>query len=346
MSGQMVYDLVEPALLIDFVRQFDNEVLRPENRFTLDRWLPNRLSNDLEYRIRKGDFTDVDIAEYRAFDTPAPMTGRPGIAFIRGKLGPVSRQIPLGEEEYLRQRSLESGSNDPIITAIYDDAERMIRAVQARVEVARGDVIDDGIVTLAENGLVIEADFGRSAGMSVIAATVWTNPAAEILSELLAWTQAYTDLNGIEPAVMLMPKTRVANFALNTEMREYASANGTTPNRINRATVDSIFSNEGLPPIETYDVSVRKDGVATRVLPLDKVYLMPPVGAPLGNTFYGPTAEALKLRAKGLIEADAVPGVVAVVTETDHPVQTFTVGTALALPATPNPDLVLDATVI
>jgi hypothetical protein len=344
--ANMVYDLIEPAVLIDFVRVFSNEVLRAENRFTLDRWLPNRLTNDLEFRIRKGDFTDVDIAEYRAFDTPAVMTGRPGVSRISGKLGPVSRQIPLGEEEYLRQRALETGTDDPIITAIFDDAERMTRSVQARVEAARGDIIDDGIVTIAENGLVLEADFNRSGSMSVIAATVWTNPAAEMLSEMLAWQQAYIDLNGSEPAVMLMPKTRVANFALNTEMREYASANGTTPNRINRATIDNIFSNEGLPPIETYDVSVRKDGVATRVLPLDKIYFMPATSEPIGNTFYGPTAEALKLRAKGLIEADAVPGIVAVVTETDHPVQTFTVGTGLILPAMPNPDLILDATVI
>jgi hypothetical protein len=60
---------------------------------------------------------------------------------------------------------------------------------------------------------------------------------------------------------------------------------------------------------------------------------------------YGPTAEAIKLRAKGLIERDEVPGIVAVVTETEHPVQTFTVGTGIALPATPNPNLVMDITV-
>jgi hypothetical protein len=106
-----------------------------------------------------------------------------------------------------------------------------------------------------------------------------------------------------------------------------------------------VFAAEGLPPIRTYDTVVRVNGTSTRVLPVDKVYLMPGSTEPLGNTFYGPTAEALLLREKGLIEAEGIPGVVAVVTRTEHPVQTYTVGTAVALPAMPNPDLILDADV-
>lgn len=344
--ASLVYDLVDPAELIEYVRAYDNEVIRPENRFTLDRFLPNREIPDLEYRIRTGTLTDTETAEYRSFDTPAPMSGRSGsVNTIIGKLGPVSRQIPLGEEEFLRIRALERNTNDPIIEAIYNDAELMIRAVQARVELARGDLINDGKVTIAENGLILEADFGRKAALRVTSPTVWTNPASTILTDLLGWLQVYVDTNGAEPSSILMPRVRIGNFALNTEMREYASANGTTPGRINRQTIDNIFANEGLPPIETYDATVRVNRVATRILPLNKVFLTPPQGGLFGQTFYGPTAEALKLRAKGLIKQEAVPGIVAVVTETDHPVQTYTVGTAIALPGAVDVNLFLDAVV-
>lgn len=343
--AQLVHDLVDPQLLIDFVRTWDREVLRPTAQFSLDSYLPNRETMDLDYRIRKGALNDVDIAEYRAWDTPARMTGRPGTFFIEGSLGPVSRQIPLGEEEGLRARALLAKTNDPIIQAIYADATQMIRSVQGRIEVARGDLIDDGIVTIAENGLTLTANFGRDASMRKTAATVWTNTAATILTELLGWVENYQDRNGTEPDHILMPKTRVGSLALNAEMRAYAAANGTTPNRINRATIDNVFAAEGLPPIRTYDTVVRINGTSTRVLPVDKVYLMPSASEPLGNTFYGPTAEALLLREKGLIEAEGIPGVVAVVTRTEHPVQTYTVGTAVALPAMPNPDLILDADV-
>lgn len=344
--ANIVYDLVDPAELIQYVRQFDNEVLRAENQDTLEDILPDTPTDELEFKVRKSARNLVDIAEYRAWDTPARMTGRPGVKYIRGSLGPVSRQIPLSEEEFLRVRALLRENNDPVIDQIYQDSENMIRAVQDRVELARGDIISDGKLTLAENGLVLEANWGRDAIMSVAAGTLWTTTAtATPLSDLLAWTQAYRDLNGTDPATVLMSKVRIANLALNAEMRNYASANATTPTRLNRATIDAIFANEGLPPIRLYDRFVRKDGVITRILPQNKVFLLPPAGDNPGVTYYGPTAEAIKFAGRGLIDIQDAPGVVALVTETEHPVQTYTVGTAIAMPVMPNADLILDAVV-
>lgn len=344
--ARIITDLIDPQELIGYARAYDNEVLLPEaNLGALDPWLPGRELDDLEFRIRKGSLNDVDAAEYRAWDTEPRMTGRPGVSYIRGSLGPVSRQIPLGEEESLRTRALERNTNDPIIDAIYDDVERMTRAVRARVTLAQGDVIDDGIVTIAENGLELQADFGRSAEMSAVAATLWTNPAAPILSTSLAYVEAYIEKNGVEPWAMLMPRNRVGNLALNAEMRDYASAAGTTPNRINRATIDSIFAAEGLPPIMTYDGRVRVDGVRTPVLDPTKVYLMPDPAEGMGNTFFGQTAEALFLRERGLIERQDALGIVAVVLQNENPVQTFTLATGVVLPGTPNPDLVMDVVV-
>lgn len=343
--ANLVTDIIPPATLINYVRQFDLEVLRPDAVFTLERWLPNVVTEELEFRIRRGSLNDVDAAEYRAWDTPASMSGRPGVTRIQGSLGPLSRQMPLGEEEFLRARQLLTNSADPIIDAIYADAERMIRSVQARVELARGDIINDGKVTIAENGLMLEADFGRRVEHSVTAGTVWTNVAAPILSDLLAWVTTYVANNGIMPGLILMPRARMANLALNTEMRQYAAINGTTPTRINAETIGAILAAEGLPPIEIIDTQVRVSGTRQRVLPANKVFLMPPFGEPLGNTFYGVTAEALLLAQRGLIVASEAPGIVAVISMTEHPVQTYTVGTAVALPAMPNPDLILDAVV-
>ena len=344
--ANIVYDLVDPAELINYVRQYDNEVLRNENQDSLEDILPNTLTDDLEFRVRKSARQLGDVAEYRAWDTPARMTGRPGVRSIRGSLGPVSRQIPLSEEEFLRVRALLRENDDPIIDQIYADSENMIRAVQDRVELARGDIINDGKLTLAENGLVLEADWGRDASMSVAAGTVWTTTAtATPLGDLLAWTQAYRDLNGTDPGSIMMSKVRVANLALNAEMRGYAAANATTPTRLNRATIDEIFANEGLPPIRLYDRFVRRDGAIVRILPQNKVFLLPPAGDNPGVTYYGPTAEAIKFAGRGLIDLQDAPGVVALVTETEHPVQTYTVGTAIAMPVMPNADLILDATV-
>jgi len=341
---KLIYDLIEPKVLLDYTRTWDNEVLKKDNQFALGAYFPDLMTEDLEFRIRKGSLNDVDIAEYRAFDTPARMTDRPGVSIMYGSLGPVSRQIPLGEEEMLRTKALDRNTNDPIIQAILDDAERMIRSVQARLELARGDILDDGVVTIDENGLSITADFQRPAALSKTASKVHSDPTADVITDLLAWQTAFQDENGEDPAEIIAPRATVGQWLLNEEVRTYGiGINGVQPQRVTRSDLDTILQAEGLPPIRYYDVTVRKDKVKTRVLPANKIYM---VGSgELGKTHYGVTAEALKLRSKGYITREQAPGVVAVVVESDHPVQTFTVGTALAMPSI-NPQKVLDAQVL
>lgn len=346
----ILYDLVDPGELTHYVRAYDNEVLH--NVFTLDRWLPNRLIPDLEYRIRQGTLTDVETAEYRAWDTPAPFTGRPGVTRMRGEIPPVSRAIPLGEEETLRLRSLERGTNDPIIDAIYSDSELMVRSVQARIELARGQLLTTGKVTFAENGLAIEADFGLAADHKVTPIALWTDTTnAKPLTDLLTWVNKYVDDNGTTPGTIMMSQTRLSNLMLNAEIRQAVAFAGTTPGRVNRDVVDNVLAVNGLPPISTYDVKVRvanqTTGVISQQAVLDPQYvlLLPPAGTPLGETFYGITAEAIVLSGRGLIDQTAMPGIVALNLIQEHPVQTFTVGTAIALPTMAAPSALMVADV-
>lgn len=345
MAGNLVYDLVPPDELVNYVRAYENEVLRAEGQIVLDGYLPNVFTDDLDFKVRRGAFNDVDSAEYRAWDTPPKMTGRPGVSRISGSLGPVSRQIPLGEEETLRVNAMLRGNNDALVDAIYADAERMTRAVAIRIEMARGDLIDDGKVRIIENGLDLEANFGRSALMSPLAAILWPAAGGLPITDMLAWVEAYVLQNGVAPDHILMPRKRVTTLMLNAQIRSFATGAGGTPTRVNRATLDDILVQEGLPPIRLYDGAFRTNGVRVPVLKQNKVYLMPPASEALGNTFYGVTAEAIKLQGKGLLPGVTAPGIVACVTETDSPVQTFTLATAVALPAMPNPDLIMDCEV-
>lgn len=343
MAANIVWDLVDPAELMEYVRAYDNEVLY--NTFTLQEFLPNTPMMELEYRIRSGTWKDVDVAQFRAWDTPAPMTGRQGFSRISGELAPISRQIPLSEEEFLRLREIQGGSTEAMVNAIFDDAQRMIRAVQARIELARGEILTTGKITLNENGLNLVADFSMPGSHKPTAGTVWSNAAAPMLTDLLTWMELYVDDAGTEPAVILMPRQVLGYAYLNTEMRQAAAASGTTPTRLNNETVDAIFAANGLPPVRLYDTKVRVNGASTRVLPANKILFLPGPGEPLGATFYGVTAEALKMAGKGYIKAQDMPGVVAVVTETESPIQTYTLGTCIAMPVLPNPELVICAQV-
>jgi hypothetical protein len=345
----ILYDLVDVGELTHYVRAYDNEVLK--NQFTLDRWLPNRQIPDLEYRIRQGTLNDVETAEYRAWDTPAPFTGRPGITRIRGEIPPVSRAIPLGEEEMLRLRTLDRGTNDPLINAIYDDSELMVRSVQARIELARGQLLTTGKVTFNENGLQIEADFGLPANHKVTPIALWTDTTnAKPLTDLLTWTEFYVDENGTTPGTWLMSQARVSNLMMNAEFRQAVAFAGTTPNRINRDVVDAVLAANGIAPISTYDVKVRvgqANGTIAQTSVLDPQFVLglPPAGTPMGETFYGVTAESIVLAGKGLIDQTAMPGIVALTLTQEHPVQTSTLATAVALPTMAAPKALIVADV-
>lgn len=347
MSARFLFDLVEPAVLTEYVRQYDNEVLR--NQFGLDQFLPDFLNDELEYFIDKKAFQDVDVAEFRAFDTQPRMTGRQGFERLRGELIPVSRQIPLTEEERLRLRALRAGDakNQAAIDQIYADAEAMVRSVKARLELAKGQVLTTGKFTLnGENGLYMEADFGIPSTHKPTAAASWATTSTDILADLLSWMQLYVDDNGFEPGLMVLSRQILSYMVNNTGFKAAAAFAGTTPTRINLETVQAILAANGIPPVLVYDTNVRVNGVATRVIGQDKLLFLPPSDVPLGKTHYGITAEALTLAEMGKIKAEAAPGIVAVNLRNDNPVQTFTLATALAVPVLGNPNAIICADVV
>ena len=337
----LIYDMVDPQELLGFVRTLSFP------QFTLDGILPNRPIDDLEYRFLRADLVDQDVAPYRAWDTEAPIGKRQGLARVSGELPPLSKKIRLGEEERLRLRALESGNQAPLIAQIYDDAANMTRAVQARVEMARGQALYDGRVTINENNMVAEVDYGIPSGNRVTPAVLWSVVAtATPVADVRGWVEAYVALNGVAPGYALTSTRVVSNLLRNAEIRTLASSAAGTPAMVTPETVSAVFTAFGLPAIRTYDTQVRVDGVATRVIPDDRFILLPPTGEPLGQTFYGVTAEALELRSEGQIVGTQAPGIVAVLEKTFDPVATWTKAAAIALPVIANPALIVTADVL
>ena len=334
----IVYDLADPTELVGYARRFANEVLM--NQFTGQQYLPNRTVDDIEYALKRSGLQDVDIAKYRPWDVPAPMTGRPGVARLRGEIAPVSRQIALSEEEGLRLRALERDSNDEIIDAIFDDTERMIRAVEGRIEVARFDTMIDGKCTLKEHNLDLEVDYGMPADQKITVGTPWTvanKATATPIADMLAAQELSVRRNGTRLARTVMSSLRIPALLVNDEVRDYVAGGGNVPVRVRLEDVQGVLAEQGLPRIEFYDAMVRDGGVQKYVLPPEYVLMQP--AEQFGETLYGPTAEGVLLAQKGYISARQASGLVAVVTQNDHPVQTFTVGTGVALPVIPNSEL-------
>lgn len=340
----LILDLVEPQELIGYVRSFQLEAER--NQFRLAAYLPNDNIDDIEYRVTQGQLRMPDAAKVRAWDTEAPIGSRQGLRRLFGELPPMSKKIRLGEEERLRKRKIETGSNAAIVAAIYDDAANMAMSVLSRIEMMRGEVLETAKVDIDENGVIMEVDFGRRADFTAAAAVKWDLANSDPVVDYQAWIQAYVDENGENPAQGLTSTKVIHALLRNDAMRGYVGRGAYVPGRITVSDMQAVFADFNLPPLVAYDSKVRVDGVQTRVTNELGVTLVPNPGSGLGGTLFGTTAESLELTEAKAIAADQAPGLVATVHKMDDPVATWTKVAGIALPTLVNPNLTFHATVL
>lgn len=340
-------DYIPPQDLTGFARGALADL--SQNEFKLSAWLPDIEIDDLDYRFTTGGEGLADAATFRQYDAESSIGSRPGVTRVTGELPPVSRKIRLGEYDRLRQRHL-TGS---IVNGLYNDAERMTRAVAARIELARGAAISGGALSISENGVVATVTFGRASGHTAqTPSTAWsTSASATPIADLLAWQETYkTTNNGVKPGAIIMPSAVRSNMLRTAEVRGYAAVAGVSPSIVSNATLAAILDAYDLPPIYVNDEMVNVNGAATRVIPAKNVILAPAPGptsvsepeqGSLGATLWGTTAESLEPEYEGV-----GAGIVAGNYSTKDPVAVWTKAAAIALPVLANPNLTFQAVVL
>jgi hypothetical protein len=242
---------------------------------------------------------------------------------------------------------LRGGDNSAIVDQLFDDAAAMTRAVQARIELARGQALYTGTVVINENGVQATIDFGMDGTHKPTADASWAVPATDILSEFMEWLALYVTDTGEQPGVVLTSSKVMGYMQRNDGLRALQVSGGASaPQILTQTSVQATLAAFGLPQVVVYDTVVRVDGAAQRVIPDDKLLFLPAQGgAPLGSTFYGVTAEELELRRFG-IQVQGEGGLVVVLSATDDPVATWTKAAAIAVPVLANPELIIAADVI
>lgn len=339
-------DLIDPTTLTGYVRAdlADLEI----NRFSLAQFLPNDEIDDLQYRFNTGGEGLAEAATFRAYDAESPIGSRPGVSRVTGELPPISRKTRLGEYDRLRQRR---NSDEAVERAVLGDARRLVRGIRARMELARGDALVNGSVTIAENHVTASIDFGRQGNHTTTPSIVWSTVAtATVIQDLITWKDRYIETNdGEAPGAIVMSSTVMGYVQRNAEVRTLGASLAGTPAIVGVDTVNAVLASFALPPIYPYDVRVKINGTTTRVIAADKVLLLPaPVGADspdstdLGATLWGTTAESLEEN-YGLDGEEA--GIVAGVYSTEDPVGLWTKAAAIGVPILANPNLSLCADV-
>lgn len=320
-------DYVTPAELTGYVREALAD--QPINDLTLvDDLLPDTPVDDVEFRanITQGGLRRA--GQFRSWDTEAPITSRKGVTRIRGELPPLSEKRRLGEYDRLRLRKVDAG----IIDAIYKDAVELAQGIKTRIIMAKASAIVNGKITLAENGLDLEADFLRLAGHSVTASVLWNvtgGGAADPVLDQEAWFATFRATQSSNPVRAITSQRVVSALMRNDKVRAACLPPGSTAGIVTRDQLNALLTSFGHPPLETFDAQVEDaTGAMTRLIPDDRVVYIG--AAKIGETLWGTTAEAIEPDYG--IDASEAPGIVVGSYIDPDPVARWTKASGIALP--------------
>ena len=327
-------EYIDPAELTGYVRSALADL--PQNAFGLSAYLPDVTTDDIDFRASVGGGGLSRAASFRAYDAESPISGRTGISRISGELPPISEKRRLGEYDRLKMRKLDEG----IKNAILNDAVDLAKAIKARLEIARGEALNLGKVTLSENGLALEADFGRKATHTQTAVTRWDQAGSDPIADLLAWSAVYRATNGVRPAEALVSNQLISVLMRNSAIRGYVLPAGSTQNIVTVDALNALLASFQLPKFTVYEAQIQdENGDAKDILDPKRVLFLPPAGQKIGETLWGVTAEALDENYG--IDSIEAPGIVVGSYSDNDPVSQWTKASAIALPVVPNANLTL-----
>ena len=337
---------VSPDALTTFVRN-----VPVDSRLLLTNLFPTRFVDS--NRIDWAEFVKTNrTAQYRSFDGTIHVSARDAGSGKYVELAPFSDSLNKGEYERIAEEiSRLGGTNRQAqVRAAYNDAERLVGTMNNRRELAWGDVLGDGKLTINEGGFSGEADYGVPANqVTAPAGDDWNDlSGATPLTDLDAW-QEVRIANGNGRAGQMVLSRRVQGF-LRRNKEVIDAVHGATAGRtsVTLQELNSLLASEDLPTIAfTYDTQLNVEGANTPVLEQEKVFLLPDNIADLGFFAYGVSATALEIVRSGQAEmtfGDAA-GIVGVVEKVGPPYREFTFVDAVGMPILTNAGLLTIAEV-
>lgn len=295
--------------------------------------------------VRLGEITSTNrAARYRTYDGRIHVAERDGFSNYEIAMAPFSDSLNMGEYERLRLEFLRTGGTRQaaLADAIYNDADRLTRYMQVRMNLALGDTLADGKFTPnLKDENIGETDYGVPAGQIVTSGTTWaTTATASPIGDLVAVADAIEANGEGRPTNAWATRNTIRQLRSNTSIINMVKGAQTGSTRVSLADMASVFEDEGIPSPENWTIVedvADVDGVTTRAFPNDRVVLGPPP-EDLMEFRLGLSATALELVQSNLAEMsfEDAAGIVGVVEKVGPPYRQFTFVDAVGMPVIRN----------
>ncbi|MEU9806227.1 major capsid protein [Mycobacterium sp. NPDC050853] len=345
-----------PLPLEDTIAFVQNVPLPSNNQFT--QMMPSK-----EYATDEIDFATITktnrAAKFRNWDGSFWIAPRDTGSEKRVRMLPLGGQLSVGEYERRQIEMARYGGTiqSVLVDAIYNDLENLTRYAQNRVELAWGDVLSDGVLTINENGVQQQVDYGIPAGQLVTPATLWSNHATSTpLSDLIAWTGVYSGVNGSPHGQFKTSTAVIQHLMQNTQLINAIKGANTGATWVSINEINAFLGGFGIPPFivpldgqpggSIYASSFDVDGVTTPAFATNKLAFLPGDLGSLGFTAWGTPTTSLELSANN-VQVQVAAGLIGIlVREEAPPFRKTTFVDGVVLPVLADPRKILVATVL
>ena len=317
-----------------------------------------QLSNKLSYiKGRRGAPIAIRASSYDAKVMPR---SRQGFDKVESEI-PFFKESIIIDEELRQKLNMVLATNnqayiDSVLNEIFDDEIELLRGARATREKMRAQLISTGAISINNNGVAKDYDYGLEEWQKVTLSTAtdkWSDTVnSNPLEDLETWISTVKENTGSTPTRAIMA-TKTFNYIVKNEnLRDSIyPLNGGTGIVTSAMAKEAIKNLTGLT-VYTYDdvyypegTEKTKGATASRYFPENVVSLLP--GTILGYTRFGTTPEESDLLSSPNIANVKITDVgVAVTTmKKADPVNVETKVSQTVMPSFENGDKILIATV-
>lgn len=267
---------------------------------------------------------------------------RIGVKEMKGKMPFFKEAYAIDEETRQELISVRPEYQEPIINRIFDDKADLLAGADATAERMRMQLLAQGTITIQENGVDKQYDYGfDSVNQFKTLTTLWSSADADPIKDIIEMRNAYEDRNGEAPKYMFISSKRFNSIQSNSKVLEYFKSLAVPvayPTKeqiktyIKSATeLDVIILDKKYRPARKFDVT------PIPFYPEDRFTLVSTLN--LGNTVYGTTPEEADLlngQSKAVSGVVTSKGVAITTWEIPDPVNVNTKVSEVVLPTCPN----------
>lgn len=332
--------LINPKDLIDFSQHFS--ITR---NYLGDKLFPDQKTQNLKaefLRLTDGLMLPT-MALVHGFDTEAHIGQRPTAEKVQLEKMFIKEKINQSERVQL---FLDNGGDEnSIVRFVFDDVARLCESVKTRTEVMKCDVLQNGKITVKENGLTMEVDYGVPKANT---GTLDFTANADVLGQLQTLIDKAADAGQHITQVVTTSKVMTA-LRKNTGVQKAVLGVNGEGVFLSSTQLQSLMQGQFGFTLNVYDERYRYEGskgalVSKRYIDENKfigISTLPNGTAGVG--LWGTTPE--ELAAGPFTEKNASQFITAVRWAEPDPVAVWTKAAGLFIPAVPNPRGIFPQTV-